>query len=382
LSSELLQKNISNFKVLYVEDHPSVMITNEYIFNEVFSLVDTATNGQEGLDQYNKFYEETGSYYDVVISDINMPVMDGATLSKNLKEINSKQIIVIISAHNESKVLQNLINIGINHFIHKPIKMDELINIMNEVSGVILQQEYEKQLYEQIKLASLGEMIGNIAHQWRQPLTSITTVASGMKLQKELDMLDDETFQNSIDDIMKSAKYLTEVIETFRSFTEKKETFERVTLEEKVERALNLVKTPEEKEIFEIKNEIDFSNPIVLDIPIGTLDIIIINLLNNAKDKLQEKKVQKPWIKLDLIREKEKIIFSVEDNAGGVEDDIIDKIFEPYFTTKHQSAGTGLGLYICHKIMTEKLNGSISVKNTKNGAKFFVELNLSSRVSY
>lgn len=103
---------------------------------------------------------------------------------------------------------------------------------------------------------------------------------------------------------------------------------------------------------------------------------VIINILNNAKDVLLERKVNDPWVKINHIFENDSVIITIEDNGGGIKEDILPKIFEPYFTTKHQSQGTGLGLHMSYKIITESMNGNIYAKNTNNGAKFFIKLPL------
>lgn len=111
----------------------------------------------------------------------------------------------------------------------------------------------------------------------------------------------------------------------------------------------------------------------------GELSQVIINIVNNAKDALLDNKIVNPWIKIDLEEiENSKVIISIEDNAGGIDESIIDKIFDPYFTTKDDHNGTGLGLSMSKQIVTQSLGGDLSVQNTKNGAKFIIEMALSS----
>lgn len=101
---------------------------------------------------------------------------------------------------------------------------------------------------------------------------------------------------------------------------------------------------------------------------------VLINILNNAKDVLIKNKVVNPWVKIDLIQNEKKVIITIEDNAGGIPENILPHIFDPYFTTKHQSQGTGLGLYMSYKIVTDNLSGSLYAKNGEFGAKFFIVL--------
>lgn len=122
-----LNEVIGKYKVLYVEDDITVSSKVSKMFQEIFIVVDVAMNGVEGLEQYKNYFDENNTFYDIVISDINMPKMNGIELSKHIKNINPSQEIFIISAHNESNILQELINIGISTFIHKPIKLEELL---------------------------------------------------------------------------------------------------------------------------------------------------------------------------------------------------------------------------------------------------------------
>lgn len=108
----------------------------------------------------------------------------------------------------------------------------------------------------------------------------------------------------------------------------------------------------------------------------GELSEVIINILNNAKDILIQKNVSEPLVKINLKKANNKAIISIEDNGGGIPENLISKIFEPYFTTKHQSQGTGLGLHMSYKIICESLHGKLYVKNSSNGAQFFIELPL------
>jgi signal transduction histidine kinase len=212
-------------------------------------------------------------------------------------------------------------------------------------------------------MAAMGEMLGNIAHQWRQPLSVITTASTGMKLQKELDMLDDEAFNQSVTNITDSALYLSKTIDDFRNFfkTDKVEsTFDITHTFEKVFKLTDgqfshndiiFIKNIEEIKLCSLENE---------------LIQALINILNNSKDALIE--LEKPTprvIFIDVYKQNKKAIIKVKDNAGGIPKDIIDKVCEPYFTTKHQSQGTGIGLYMTSQIIKKNMNGTFKIKNVE-----------------
>jgi PAS domain S-box-containing protein len=242
-------------------------------------------------------------------------------------------------------------------------------------------KQQEQQLYEQSKMVAMGEMIGNIAHQWRQPLTTISTKATGSIVQKELGQLSDTMFIENMEVINTNTQYLSETIDTFRDFIKGKNTKEEIAVCHLLDESLTLIESSLKNNYIEINNSIhcleDCGRRVFLSKHEFTQ--VIINILNNAKDIIMERKIQNAWVKLEHTFNNDSVIISIEDNGGGIKEDIIDKIFEPYFTTKHESVGTGLGLHMSYKIITESIGGKIYVKNTNNGAKFFIEIPLSTQ---
>ena len=225
----------------------------------------------------------------------------------------------------------------------------------------IEKHQKEEIIYQQSKLAAMGEMIGNIAHQWRQPLSTISTASTGAKLQKELGVLSDKEFINSMNTINNSVQYLSQTIDDFRYFfspTHRKSYFE---LNETIDKTLNLITAQFTAKDIEIIKDIK-------NLEINSLENefiqVLINILNNARDALLETKEIRRLIIIKIYKVKEFINIEIQDNAGGIEESIINRVFEPYFTTKHKSQGTGIGLYMSEEIVTKHLNGTIMVQNT------------------
>jgi len=238
-------------------------------------------------------------------------------------------------------------------------------------------QENDKVLAEQSKMASMGDMIGNIAHQWRQPLSVISTAASGIQISKDLNTLTDKEENKLLEIIVKNTKFLSETIDTFRDYIKEKKELKEVILQDRINIVINIVIATLKNNHIELINNIDNKELIKITIVIGELSQVIINLINNAKDVLLENNVDKPFVKIDLIKKEDKVIITVEDNGGGIPDDIFTKIFDPYFTTKHQSIGTGLGLHMSKDIIEKSLNGRLYAKNINDGVVFSIELPLS-----
>jgi signal transduction histidine kinase len=174
--------------------------------------------------------------------------------------------------------------------------------------------------------------------------------------------------------IVHKVEYLSENINTFRDFLREKKEVKEVILEERIDVALKVVNLALKDNFIKLVNNIDYSKKTHLVMSGGELVEVIINVINNAKDALIEKSIKSPWVELNLFVKDEYIQITIEDNAGGIPDDVLPKVFDEYFSTKDETIGTGLGLYMSYKIITDSLKGKIYVKNTDNGAKFFIEI--------
>ncbi|MGM0520035.1 MAG: transporter substrate-binding domain-containing protein [Campylobacterota bacterium] len=228
----------------------------------------------------------------------------------------------------------------------------------------------ENLLIQQSKMASLGEMIGNIAHQWRQPLSLISTAATGMKLQKEFDTLDDKTFNSTIDDISKTTLFLSQTIDDFQNYLKTNKTKEEFNIEDSIQKVLNIVKSSFINNSIELIKNIENISIVSYE---NELNQVLLNILNNSKDALKQSDLEDKFIQINTKKSKDYMSIQVVDNGGGIEPNVLRRVFDPYFTTKHQSQGTGLGLYMTHKIINESLNGSIEISNIeyKFDGKYF-----------
>ncbi len=244
-------------------------------------------------------------------------------------------------------------------------------------TDLTIQKEQEHKILEQAKMASLGEMIGNIAHQWRQPLQAISVLTQKLELTK---MVNGEITDEDIHDMNAKVdiqlQYLSHTIDTFRNFLHEAKEQTDLVIQDEIKNGLNLVQITLKNKGIKLIDNIDYNDSIKANLVSSELSQVIINILNNAKDVLLERKVRDPWVQIDLEKNDTNILVTIEDNGGGIAEDIMPKIFEPYFTTKHQSQGTGLGLNMSYRIMTESINGKLYATNTSNGAKFFLEIPL------
>jgi len=253
------------------------------------------------------------------------------------------------------------------------------------------EQKLKEQIYEntqmrdklihQEKMAALGEMIGNIAHQWRQPLSVISTLATALKSEQELGILDERSIPRICTQINDNTQYLSNTIDDFRQFIKgesQKRDFQALALGKSLQ---NLLQVPFSRQQIELKISIEPS--LIIHGYRNDLLQALINLLNNAKDALIEQGVEERYIHLEIVQTPDrKTVLRVTDNGGGIEEGFIKHLFEPYFTTKHKSQGTGLGLHMVHRLVVEGMQGDIQVKNVTvkyrgksyRGAQFIITL--------
>ncbi len=243
-------------------------------------------------------------------------------------------------------------------------------------------QEKEKLFYQQSKMASMGEMLANIAHQWRQPLSVISTAATGIKVQKSLDILNEDELIHTMDSINNSAQFLSQTIEDFRGFFNPKNNTEKEFLiSSLIDKSLNLVKAQFSSMNIDIIKDIEDISVVSLE---NELVQVLVNILNNSRDVLIKIENKRRLLFINAKIKNNTFIIEIKDNGKGIPLDVIDKVFEPYFTTKHQSQGTGIGLYMSEKIISSHLNGILKVENETytyegseyTGAKFRIEISL------
>ena len=401
-------------KVLYIDKDNEHRDDYFGIFKVFFHDIDVVSNGKEGLEYFKN------NKYDLIITAIDMPEMDGLELVTKIREISRHITVLILSS--KQKHFIEFIRLGVDGYILKPIEVEQFVNIIHKVLETLhnkqalyeyrveleklieektkklqelnssLEQrveeevakniEHEKYLNNQSKLIAMGEMIGNIAHQWRQPLSYIATAATGMRVKKEMAMLSDEELYDYCDKINENSQYLSQTIDDFRNFIKGDTELIDFNLKEDTTSFIKLIDASIKESgivlILELQDDITiqgYPNELIQ---------CFINIFNNAKDAFIQNKIDEDERFVFIIQkiENEKVIIKFKDNAGGIPEDILPKIFEPYFTTKHQAQGTGLGLHMSYNLVVRGMNGTLEVNNVEyefngknyKGAEFTIVL--------
>jgi signal transduction histidine kinase len=234
------------------------------------------------------------------------------------------------------------------------------VDLLLTLQDITSSKDKERVIIQQSKMASMGEMLSNIAHQWRQPLSMISTLSTGITMQKEYGILTDERLLEAMDKINQSTQFLSGTIDDFTNFFQADKHKKYFKSAPMVEKALKLLHISFKNQPFIIEKEILEEN---IDGYESELVQVILNLLNNACEILIEREVIVKIIKIKVYKLDNTVVISVHDNGGGIPADIKDKVFEPYFTTKHKAQGTGIGLYTSYELIHLHMDGNIMVEN-------------------
>jgi YesN/AraC family two-component response regulator len=345
-------------KVLYVEDDKGLLKETEELLLNFFKDIVTATNGEIGLELYKN------GEFDLVITDIKMPKMDGIELSEKIMEINSEQAIIITSAYNDSDKLLSLIKIGISDFLLKPINLEQLLKVLYKVSKNIYTHKKEKEfLFSQSKLAIMGEMVDITAHQWLQFINVLSLKIDLLSYENENGTLNRDKIAKFINEANFEIEELVEILEEFRGFFRNKRK-QKVIVKDIIKNVLVLLKDYLVKHSVNVETDVDET---IIKIYPNEFKQVIMNIIINMVEAFEERNIETRNINFSLFNSIDGVVLEICDNAGGIEEDLIDSIFESNFTTK--KGGTGMGLYLSKTIM-ERLGGDISVMNKGYGVKF------------
>lgn len=227
-------------------------------------------------------------------------------------------------------------------------------------------------LFHNARLAAMGELLSNIAHQWRQPLNSLALLVQGGVFEYKKGVLDSDSFNRCANRCMEIVTSMSNTINLFQSFfmpeAERRE-FDPLDM---VGKSVSIVRASYEQNGIAVR----IINQGALPMTGFSIEFsqVIVNILNNAKDVLMERRTPEPAVEIYCGCEDGRNVITIRDNAGGIPEEIVDKIFDPYFTTKFKSHGTGIGLYMSKMIVEKSMGGKLSVRNTHEGAEFCIEL--------
>jgi len=317
-------------------------MTQKNFLNKL-ELLDNTQNFSTSFSTQHK--RKDGTLYDV---DVH--------LEKTIFEFTDAYVAIILDvterkrAETEIKYLNNNLQKEVNQQVEKLDLKDE-------------------QLLQQSKLAQMGEMMGMIAHQWRQPLNAISATGINLSLLSSMEMLDDEKVQKNASFIQEQTQKMSATIDTFMNFVKPSKVSKAFKLSNTLDSIMQIMGAQLINHNLKVTIKLENDDISVVGHE-DLLEQVIINILSNTRDAFENLEIADKNININIYMKEDFPVVSIEDNAGGINKDIRDKIFNPYFTTKEQGKGTGIGLYMSLDIMRKSFKGDLEYEATKNGSCF------------
>ena len=226
-------------------------------------------------------------------------------------------------------------------------------------------KEEQSLLQQQAKMAAMGEMIGNIAHQWRQPLNALSALNVGLSMKHNRGKLDDEAMQKFKEKSNAIIQNMSATIEDFKNFFEPTKIQETFEIHEGIEGAVRFVSDAYNEHT--IKVSVEKEEDISIKSYKNELMQVLLNIFNNTKDAVVDNEVKSPTLKISTSQNETQVVIRIQDNAGGASAEVLERMYEPYFTTKFESHGTGIGLYMSKMIIENSMRGSLVSENNGDG---------------
>ena len=380
-------ENLYKTNILVVDDsQDNLDLIEDMLDDEGYKNITCVLSASQAYKELEK------NNVDLIILDVMMPNINGIEACMQIKkDPRYKDIsIIIVTATSDMNTLQDGFNAGACDYVRKPIinSLEMLLRVRNalhlklnidkckDVNKMLderVKEEIDKNkkkdlmLQEQSKLAAMGDMAGAIAHQWRQPLNTLSMSIENLEDDYSDDLINEKFLNTFIEQNIKTIKYMSNTIDDFRYFFKIDKKKSDFSILEILQETVNIQKTMLSHHNINLNISGD---DFIINGFKSEFKQVLLNIINNAKDVMSEKNTsdKKIEIKLDVNK------ITIKDNAGGVPKDIINRIFEPYFTTKDVNRGTGLGLYISKMIIENNMDGKLGVENIQDGAMFCIEI--------
>lgn len=371
--ASVLKKYTKTIKDVEIALNRSLALANKYI---IMSRTDIKGNI---LEVSNAFCEISGYSKDELLGKPHNIVRHPDTQ----KEVFEDLWKTILAGKIWTGEIKNKKKDGSFYWVYATIEPNFDEN--NEIIGfdairqdITSKKEVEEQqhiLVEQSKSAAMGEMISMIAHQWRQPLQAVSILVQKLPLTKIIEgEISDELLDQVVKDVGTQLEYMSKTIDDFRDFFKPDKEKDKILVSKLIEKAIDFLSYMLKIDV--VKLNIANKDDIKLSLHVNEVVQVLINIIKNARDIMVEKNIQERVINVNSYINDSFVVIEIEDNAGGIPQDVINRVFEPYFSTKTNKNGTGLGLYMSKTIIEQHSQGKISVSNSELGAVFKIELPL------
>ena len=366
---------MEKFNILLVDDVAENIYSLKMMIEDSFDVnIFSALSAQEGIEVLMK------ENIDLILTDVQMPEIDGFEFVEYLKNIDKTKdipVIFITGIYDKDEYKTKGYNLGAIEYITKPIH-DVLLNSKLKVYIDIFEKRKsdeeqiavkDKVLIHQSKMATMGEMIGVIAHQLKQPLNILSLYCNDVEDSYRYDEIDDKFIADFSKNTKEQIKFLSETIDGFRDFfnpSKQKRVFE---IKDAINKSITLMGN--QFEVNQVKLNLEVKDEKVYGIE-TELEQVILNVINNSMDAFKERNIENRQIDIKVFLKNDYTVLIMEDNAGGVKEESLEKIFDPYFTTK--SNGTGTGLYMVKLVIKNSFQGDLKINNSDHGLRYIIAL--------
>lgn len=365
---------MEKFSILILDDVEENIYSLRLMIEDSFDVnILTALNAQDAIAllMTNKC--------DLILSDVQMPDVDGFQFVDYIKSIDKTKdipVIFITGIYDKDSYQKKGYDLGAIEYISKPIDNDLLTSKLKVFIDIFEKKKASdeeldkanKLLVHNAKMASMGEMIGVISHQLKQPLNVLSLYCHDIKFSYDMNELDKETVDDFAINTKKQIKHMSETIDSFLSFFSLEKTFVKISIKKSIDNFLDLMKSQIGKNNVEINLDIEDNQILGVEMELSQ---VFMNLITNSIQAYNERNIQNRIIDIKSYNKDGDIILEIGDNAGGIDDDNLEKLFDPYFTTKE--TGTGIGLYMVKLVIKNSFKGELTVENKPGyGLKFIM----------
>lgn len=367
---------MEKFSVLLVDDVQENIHALKLIIEDSFDVqIYSALSAQDALPILMK------NNVDLILSDIQMPEIDGFQFAEYIKGVEKTKdipIIFITGIYDKDEYKKRGYDLGAIEYISKPID-DSLLTSKLKVYIDLFEtnrqtkEQMSKQneiMIHQSKMATMGEMIGVISHQLKQPLNILSLYCNDVKESHKYNEIDDEFVEKFQADTQEQIDFMTNTIDGFREFFNPKKLKTVFTLKDMFGKTFKLLDRQMANNNITINTNIGNENVYGVE---SELEQVFLNLITNSKDAFIERAIEDRQIFITTLQKDNYTIVMFEDNAGGIKEEDIQKIFDPYFTTKEH--GTGTGLYMVKLVIQNSFSGKLKIQNSQKGLKYIIVLN-------
>jgi C4-dicarboxylate-specific signal transduction histidine kinase len=362
----------SQENILLLTDGHELKKANQAMLNFLgFENIDDFSNSHECICDF--FIEENGYLQKKMKGVLWIDAMlNDKENTPNVSKIEGKdgKIHLFRVNINEKRTDENLYSITLTDITEIEEYKSELQEKIKKI------KEKQQILIQNSKMASMGEMIANIAHQWRQPLNSLSALHTVLMMDYEDNgKLTQEEISQFKEESRQYIHKMSSTIDDFRNFFSPTKEKEQFVVSDAIKESIKFVKDSYLDSNVELIDRTQDGDTQVCSYKNELMQVIMI-LLNNSRDAVVGNRIEKPRVTVDLVHKDKKIEIHVKDNGGGIDDDIMDRIFEPYFTTKFKSDGTGVGLYMSKMIIEDSIGGELILENENDGVLAILILSL------